>query len=119
MLAGTVEAGSVEKATSRGAARLEGDRTDRAAGLMTRFAERTGLTSEHPQRRYLWTDAFAVCNFLGLERARGGQGFAKLALALIERVHHTLGQHNDGHRRAGSPWLSGLEPSDGEKHPTL
>ena len=31
---------------------------------MTRFAERTGLTGARLPRRYLWTDAFAVCNFL-------------------------------------------------------
>lgn len=34
--------------------------------LMMSFAERTGLTSERPRQRYLWTDALAVCNFLGL-----------------------------------------------------
>ena len=33
-----------------------------AIELMTGFAERTGLSSERPQQRYLWTDGFAVCN---------------------------------------------------------
>jgi hypothetical protein len=35
--------------------------------LMIDFAQRTGLTdSKQFQNRYLWTDAFAVCNFLQL-----------------------------------------------------
>ena len=38
---------------------------------MMRFAERTGLVSGRSPMRYLWTDAFAVCNFLGLARATG------------------------------------------------
>ena len=42
---------------------------EEASELMMRFAERTGLTSDLPKQRYLWTDAFAVCNFLGLAQA--------------------------------------------------
>ena len=40
-----------------------------ASAIMLDFARTTGLdpTSEHP-KRYLWTDAFAVCNFLSLYR---------------------------------------------------
>ncbi len=41
-----------------------------ARSLMASFAERTGLTSNRPPQRYLWTDAFAVCNFLGLDQNR-------------------------------------------------
>jgi len=34
-------------------------------GIMTEFSDSTGLsTVEKSPRRYLWTDAFAVCNFL-------------------------------------------------------
>lgn len=33
-----------------------------AEDLMLRFADLTGLTGEAPPRRYLWTDAFAVCS---------------------------------------------------------
>ena len=36
--------------------------TEQATGLMEAFAHRTGITSGEPPRRYLWTDAFAVCN---------------------------------------------------------
>ena len=41
-----------------------------AIALMDAFAARTGLTGAQPPQRYLWTDAFAVCNSLGLARAR-------------------------------------------------
>ena len=60
---------------------------------MTRFADRTGLTAERPAQRYLWTDAFAVCNFLGLGRATGESRHTELALRLVDRVHHVLGRH--------------------------
>jgi hypothetical protein len=48
---------------------------------MNKFAERTGPGSEQPARRYLWTDAFAVCNYLGLARATGNKSYTELALA--------------------------------------
>jgi hypothetical protein len=76
---------------------------------MERFAERTGLTSTAPQRRYLWTDAFAVCNFLALDRV-------DLAVTLVDRVHHVLGRHRDDDPRRG--WISGLPDDEGEEHPT-
>src|SRR3954471_17110034 len=53
------------------ASRSEADAVGEAAELMDGFAERTGLTSALPPKRYLWTDAFAVCNFLALQRASG------------------------------------------------
>jgi hypothetical protein len=31
--------------------------------LMAGFTERTGLASDRPPEQYLWTDAFAVCNY--------------------------------------------------------
>jgi hypothetical protein len=80
-----------------------------AAELMASFAERTGVTGERTQRRYLWTDAFAVCNFLGL-------GETDRALALIDRVHHALGRHRSDDSRRG--WISGASDADGEAHPT-
>ncbi len=83
---------------------------------MMRFADRTGLTSERPQHRYLWTDAFAVCNFLGIARATAEERFTELALRLVDRVHHTLGKHRIDERRTG--WISGLGEKEGESHPT-
>jgi len=91
-------------------------RIDEAITLMNNFAERTGLASEQPRRRYLWTDAFAVCNYLGLARTRGEQGYTERTLQLVDQVHHTLGRHRDDDRRSG--WISGLSEHDGERHPT-
>jgi hypothetical protein len=83
---------------------------------MEGFAQRTGLTPAGPERRYLWTDAFAVCNYLSLLRRTGDASFGALALRLIDRVHHVLGRHRADDRRRG--WISGLDESEGEHHPT-
>jgi hypothetical protein len=91
-------------------------RTRQAIALMEDFAGRTGLTSDNPPRRYLWTDAFAVCNFLGLARTTGDAHFTALALRLIDQVHHTLGRQRPDHGTGG--WLSGLSEQEGEAHPT-
>jgi hypothetical protein len=64
----------------------------------------------------LWTDAFAVCNFLGLARTTGKQRYNELALRLVDQVHHTLGRHRRDDSRTG--WLSGLSDQEGEVHPT-
>jgi len=87
-----------------------------ASILMLSFAQRTGLDSDRPPRRYLWTDAFAVCNYLGLARATGEQRYKELALRLIDQVHHVLGRHRDDNPRNG--WISGLSEQEGEAHPT-
>lgn len=83
---------------------------------MIRFAERTGLSSELAPQRYLWTDAFAVCNFLGLAQATGKERYAELALRLVDQVHHVLGRHRADDSRKG--WISGLGEQEGELHPT-
>jgi len=70
------------------------------------YADRTGLTSGRLPRRYLWTDAYAVCNFLGL-------GHADLAIRLVDQVHNVLGRH-----RHDGPWLSGSNDAGHAKHPT-
>jgi hypothetical protein len=85
-----------------------------AADLMTAFAERTGLSSVRPPRRYLWTDAFAVCNFL--ELAKSTPRFRELADDLVEQVHHILARHRPDESRSG--WLSGLTGAEAEAHPT-
>ncbi|HEY8038193.1 MAG TPA: hypothetical protein VIF15_00290, partial [Polyangiaceae bacterium] len=58
-------------------------RLDQAAALMMRFAERTGVGSARAGRRYLWTDAFAVCNCLTLARVTGETRYSDLALELV------------------------------------
>lgn len=88
-----------------------------ASRLMLSFADRTGLTSASSERRYLWTDSFAVCNFLGLARQTGDAHYLELALRLVERVHQVLGRYrHDDARRSG--WISGLSELQGALHPT-
>src|SRR5215207_4481317 len=73
-----------------------------ARELMTAFVER--------KRRYLWTDAFAVGNFIALD-------MIDHARAVVDRVHHTLGRHRDDDARRG--WISGLSETEGALHPTI
>jgi len=84
---------------------------------MTGFAERTGLTSPaRPPRRYLWTDAFAVCNYLELFRQTGEEQHKETAKQLVSQVHSVLGRHREDDSRRG--WISGLDDQEGEQHPT-
>jgi hypothetical protein len=91
-------------------------RTQQAIKFMDSYAQRTGLTSDQPDKRYLWTDAFAVCNYLGLAHTTGDTKYSALALKLVDRVHHKLGKHRDDDPRTG--WISGMSESAGELHPT-
>jgi len=83
---------------------------------MLAFAERTGLDPDRAPQRYLWTDAFAVCNLLGLARVTGEERYRELALRLIGQVHDVLGRHPPGTARTG--WLSELDEQAGAAHPT-
>jgi len=86
-------------------------------GMMMEFARETGLSpASRTPRRYLWTDAFAVCNFLGLYQETEGKEFKDLALQLVDQVHDTLGRHRHDDPRTG--WISGLDEEQGRKHPT-
>ena len=85
--------------------------------IMGDFAASTGLTdTSRIPRRYLWTDAFAVCNYLELYRQTGEQTSLQLALKLVDQVHQILGQHRKDSVRSG--WLSGLEEEQAQQHPT-
>ena len=96
-----------------------------AQDIMKRFAYRTGLLGDEinpKERRYLWTDSFAVGNFLQLaresEEAAGtdqasvetcsGTDYRQLALKLVTTVHDSLGRFRDDdcHGRANK-YLSG------------
>ena len=92
--------------------------TVRVHELMQDFAGLTGLDppGTRPQR-YLWTDAFAVCNYLGLFQKTGNVTYRELALRLVDQVHHTLGRHRDDDPRTG--WISGLSLPEGDLHPTV
>jgi hypothetical protein len=91
--------------------------TAKVRNIMIDFADQTGLTlTKNPPRRYLWTDAHAVCNFLTLYRLTGEYQYKGLALILIEQVHNILGMHREDDSRRG--WISGLSDNEGAKHPT-
>ena len=84
------------------------DATAIAAQLMSAFASRTGLyPASENQRRYLWTDAFAVCNFLELFDRTGDELYRRCATDLIDKVHQVLGRYRAGDVRQG--WISGLD----------
>ena len=84
---------------------------------MAEFAGSTGLEpSTKSPRRYLWTDAFAVCNFLELWSRTGETCCREMAVRLVEQVHQTLGRHRGDDPRKG--WISGLSEEEGALHPT-
>ena len=86
--------------------------------IMSDFADSTGLTcASHGPRRYLWTDAFAVCNYLELYRQTGDVEELQLALKLVDQVHSTLGKHHKDSENSG--WLSGLDEDQACLHPTI
>ncbi len=88
-----------------------------AAEIMNQFARNTGLTENGEPRRYLWTDAFAVCNFLELQALTGEEIYRTLALRLVDQVHEVLGRHRPDDPRTG--WISGLNEAEGQAHPTM
>lgn len=87
----------------------EDDATRNARALMRAFAERTGLDGDAPPRRYLWTDAFAVCNFIALDEV-------DLAERLVEQVHAILGRHRADDDRQGR--IGGMDEETATVHPT-
>jgi len=97
-------------------------RAIQAQAIMHNFALATGLSpASHSEvlrepRRYLWTDAFAVCNYLQFYRQSGEESFLQLALELVDQVHEILGQHRKDSAHRG--WLSGLDYQQAQQHPT-
>jgi len=92
--------------------------TTLAAQLMSEFAKRTGLSpASRNEQRYLWTDAFAVCNFLELFARIGDGLYLRCATDLIDQVHRVLGRYQADDRRHG--WISGLNDEPGKRHPTI
>jgi len=88
-----------------------------AAQLMSAFASRTGLyPTTKNQQRYLWTDAFAVCNFFELFKRTGDELYRHCGMSLIHQVHQTLGRYRSDDIRRG--WISGLDEQIGQHHPT-
>jgi len=94
------------------------DPTSLVHGIMQEYARMTGLDPVAPSpRRYLWTDAFAVCNYLELYRRTNDAAYRDLTLRLVDQVHHVLGRHREDDPRKG--WISGLHEQQGELHPTI
>jgi hypothetical protein len=87
-----------------------------AQELMDEYAARSGILGDAQPRRYLWTDAYAVCNFLGLAHITNEDRYRQLALQLVQQVHHVLGRHREEDPRQG--WISGLPDKQAEQHPT-
>lgn len=90
-------------------------RITQAEALMQAFAQRTGLSTSAGPVRYLWTDAFAVGNFLGLARAKDNE-YLELAKRLVDQVHEILGQHREDDSRSGR--LRCLHQEADADHPT-
>ncbi len=91
--------------------------TAKVRDIMIEFADQTGISSmKNPPRRYLWTDAHAVCNFLSLYHRTREEEYKYLALSLIDQVHTILGKHREDDPRSG--WISGLSDGEGKDHPT-
>ena len=90
---------------------------DLAEKIMIDYARRTGVLGDCKPRRYLWTDSFAICNYLGLYRISGNEHYMHLALKLVDQVHFVLGRHREDDPRRG--WISGLDEEEGKKHPTI
>jgi hypothetical protein len=87
------------------------------AEIMTEFSRLTGLSPAKAfPPRYLWTDAFAVCNFLALYRQTRNEKYKRFALLLVDQVHNFLGRHRADDSRTG--WISGLDDAAGKRHPT-
>jgi hypothetical protein len=88
-----------------------------ARKIMADFAIRTGITAGNEiADRYLWTDAFAVCNYLELYRLSDDPEYLDTALKLVDQVHHVLGRYSESDPRNG--WISGLSSEQGRLHPT-
>lgn len=91
-------------------------KVDVVQSLMEEFATATGVSGNGTSRRYLWTDAFAVCNFLELARLTEDTRYLLYAHELVHQVHHVLGRFRSDDPRRG--WISGLSEEEGERHPT-
>jgi len=88
-----------------------------ARKIMADFATRTGITAGNEiADRYLWTDAFAVCNYLQLYRLSNDSEHLDTALKLVDQVHYVLGRYSESDPRNG--WISGLSSEQGRLHPT-
>jgi hypothetical protein len=95
---------------------MQAKKLNAARDLMREFGESSGLTSGRSPRRYLWTDAYAVCNYLALYQQLAQPEYIDRAAALVDQVHAVLGRHRLDDKRHG--WISGLDDRAAQQHPT-
>jgi hypothetical protein len=90
----------------------------RAGAIIDGYLARTGVVgrSGESDRRYLWTDAFAVRTLISLHDAMAERRRIDEAVLLANTVHRVLGRHRRDDARAG--WISGLGEAEGELRPT-
>lgn len=93
------------------------DRVLQAGRRLDAFLDRTGVTSDRPPRRYLWTDAYAVQSLLGLGALEADPRRNEEALRLVEAVHDVLGRPRPDAPGAGQ-WLGTDDPVLAHAHPT-
>jgi uncharacterized protein YyaL (SSP411 family) len=86
--------------------------------LMEGFFRRTIGNDDQHGTRYLWTDAFAVCNLLGLYRRTNDGKHLNNAIKLVSQVHSVLGHHRPDDTQGRTGWISGLVDSEAQIHPT-
>ncbi|MFO8017732.1 MAG: hypothetical protein R6U96_03800 [Promethearchaeia archaeon] len=72
--------------------------------LMMDFGNNTALNSLKSLKKYLWTDAFAVYNFIELYKCTDKNKYNQLAFDLVDQVHGTLGSPKKMIGRKG--WLA-------------
>ncbi|HKK18457.1 MAG TPA: hypothetical protein VJ952_07220 [Opitutales bacterium] len=96
-------------------------KTDTAKALLEAYLERSGISGAggDRNRRYLWTDAFAVRGCIGLAAELEEPEFKNGALRLVDAVHEVLGRHRPDDPEGREGWISGLPEKEGARHPTL
>jgi len=97
-----------------------------ARELMEKFALRTGIIEKEgfsgdKSRRYLWTDSFAVCNFIGLALTTNNKVYQQMASTLVDLVHDHLGRYRDDvdDTNLRGQRLSRMPEETGRSHPTI
>lgn len=87
-------------------------RIQKSQTIMDQFAMKPGLSYDsHSQKshapiHYLWTDAFAVCNYLGLYHQSAKPLFLEQAVRMVEQVHYRLAKPRKDNNKTG--WVNGF-----------
>jgi uncharacterized protein YyaL (SSP411 family) len=112
----STQKGVLKAMTSTGA--LSSSPNVASDALMENYLIKTTAKEGERGTRYLWTDAFAVCNLLGFYRSTNNKKHLNDAISLVDQVHAVLGQHRPDDAQGRTGWISGLDASAGRKPPT-